>query len=106
MILLRLSTGIFNVTYNEPTILKFENNEISKKESFKKIFNDLKTTDEKQIFVFDIDYVNYSLFNEINNNNKNFISRVKKKYKKILTIQKKIKIFKLITQQNCDKILY
>lgn len=26
-----LSTGIFNVTYNEPTILKFENNETSKK---------------------------------------------------------------------------
>lgn len=89
-----LSTGIFNVTYNEPTILKFENNETSEKESFKNIFENLKMSNEKQIFVFDRGYVNYFLFNEININNKYFISRVKKNTK-YLNISKEDQIIQI-----------
>ena len=34
-----LVTGIFNITYNTPEILKFENNETSERKSFINIFN-------------------------------------------------------------------
>ena len=39
-----LVTGIFNITYNTPEILKFENNETSERKSFINIFNNIKNT--------------------------------------------------------------
>ena len=39
-----LVTGIFNITYNNPEILKFENNETSERKSFINIFNNIKNT--------------------------------------------------------------
>jgi len=83
-----LLTGIYNVTYNEPKLINFENNKTSEKESFKNIFNDLKITKEKQIFVFDRGYVDYNLFNEIHKNNKFFIGRVKKTLNILIFLKK------------------
>ena len=39
-----LVTVIFNITYNTPEILKFENNETSGRKSFINIFNNIKNT--------------------------------------------------------------
>ena len=74
-----LSTGIYNVTYDTPTLIKIENNETSEKISFSNIFDEIKQTDTKDIYVFDRGYVDYKLFNKININNKYFICRIKKK---------------------------
>jgi len=78
-----LSTGIYNVTYDTPTLIKIENNETSEKISFSNIFDEIKQTDTKDIYVFDRGYVDYKLFNKININNKYFICRIKKNTLKI-----------------------
>jgi hypothetical protein len=73
-----LLTGIYNVTYDNSVLLKFENNETSERHSFLNIFNEIKNTYEKQIYVFDRGYLDYSLLDIINKNNEYFICRIRK----------------------------